>query len=152
MENAMSALDDLRNKKTPLTELELCVLAADSLGNSERAAEELKELQEYKKHAGMRTCVYCGDEIQKSDGMFAVLEHIATCEKRPEKAILKRAFDVNDMLIAWIEHVAGVGSPIEIKLINGGTHTIEASPHYFTDCETCKQIAEYLAQYHNANK
>lgn len=53
-----------------------------------------------------------------------------------------------EMLIAWLEHVAGIGSPIEIKLLNGGTHTIEASPHYFTDCETCKQIAEYLAQYH----
>jgi hypothetical protein len=51
-------------------------------------------------------------------------------------------------LVQWLEHVAGIGSPIEIKLLNGGTHTIEASPHYFTDCETCKQIAEYLAQYH----
>ena len=55
-----------------------------------------------------------------------------------------------EMLIAWLEHVAGVGSPIEIKLLNGGTHTIEASPHYFTDCETCKQIAGYLARYHES--
>ena len=57
-----------------------------------------------------------------------------------------------EMLIAWLEHVAGIGSPIEIKLLNGGTHTIEASPHYFTDCETCKQIAGYLAMYHGAGE
>lgn len=110
-----------------------------------------KELADYKKHADLIACSYCGHEIKKSETSAAeMLDHIVTCKKRPEKAILKRAFEVNDMLIAWMEHLAGVGSPIEIKLINGGTHTIEASPHYFTDCETCKQIAEYLARYHEA--
>lgn len=148
----MSALDELRNKKTPPTELELCVLMAGSLEDPEKAAEELKDLQEYKKHADVTACAYCGHETPKSAGMVAVLEHIATCEKRPEKAIFKRAFEVNDMLIRWLEHVAGVGSPIEIKLINGGTHIIEATPHYFTDCETCKQIAEYLARYHGESE
>ncbi len=59
--------------------------------------------------------------------------------------------DEREILVQWLEHVAGVGSPIEIKLINGGTHTIEPSPHYFTDCETCKQIAEYLARYHESD-
>jgi len=58
----------------------------------------------------------------------------------------------HDILTAWLEHVAGVGSPIEIKLLNGGTHTLEPSPHYFTDCETCKQIAEYLARYHGESE
>lgn len=41
----MSALDELRNKKTPPTELELCVLMAGSLEDPEKAAEELKALQ-----------------------------------------------------------------------------------------------------------
>lgn len=60
--------------------------------------------------------------------------------------------DERETLVQWLEHVAGIGSPIEIKLLNGGTHTIEASPHYFTDCETCKQIAEYLARYHGESE
>lgn len=68
------------------------------------------------------------------------------------EAIQTRTQEERNTLVQWLEHVAGVGSPIEIKLINGGTHTIEASPHYFTDCETCKQIAGYLAQYHGAGK
>lgn len=55
-----------------------------------------------------------------------------------------------EILVQWLEHVAGVGTPIEIKLLSGGIHTIEATPHYFSDCETCKQIAGYLAQYHGA--
>lgn len=37
----MSALDELRNKKTPPTELELCVLMAGSLEDPEKAAEDL---------------------------------------------------------------------------------------------------------------
>ncbi len=85
----MSALEELPNKKTLPTELELCILAKKN-------------------------------ELQKE----------------------------NKILVQWLEHVAGVGSPIEIKLLTGGTHIVEASPHYFTDCETCKQIAEYLARYH----
>ena len=94
----MSALEDLRNKKTPPTELELCILMAGDLEDPEIAAEEYK------------------------------------------------------ILVQWLEHVAGVGSPIEIKLINGGTHEIESMPHYFTDCETCKQIAEYLQRYHTTTE
>lgn len=71
--------------------------------------------------------------------------------------ILREAIEIRtqkerDVLVQWLEHVAGIGSPIEIKLLNGGTHTIEASPHYFTDCETCKQIAEYLARYHGESE
>lgn len=122
---------------------------------AEGASKEYREIQtelaNYKKHADLIACSYCGHEIKKSEtSNVEMLHHIATCEKRPEKAILQRAFEVNDMLIKWLEHVAGVGSPIEIKLITGGTHTIEASPHYFTDCETCKQIAGYLARYHES--
>lgn len=124
---------------------------------AETASKEYREMQaelaDYKKHVDVIACSYCGHEIKKSDtAATEMLQHIATCEKRPEKAIFKRAFEVNDMLIRWLEHVAGIGSPIEIKLINGGTHTIEASPHYFTDCETCKQIAEYLARYHGESE
>lgn len=52
----------------------------------------------------------------------------------------------NRTLTEWIKHVAGVGSAIEITLPNGRTHSIEPSPHYFEDCETCKLIAEYLRQ------
>lgn len=52
-------------------------------------------------------------------------------------------------LVAWLEHVAGVGTPIEIKLVNGKTHTIEGNAHYFTThCETCKEITAYLERYH----
>lgn len=153
----MSALDELEkvigyweeNKKNPSTAR--LTISGDVL---KQAVTEIKDLQtelaDYKKHADVVACTYCGHEIPKSAGMIPVLEHIATCEKRPEKAIFKRAFEVNDMLIAWLEHVAGVGSPIEIKLLTGGIHTIEATPHYFSDCETCKQIAGYLEQYHGA--
>jgi hypothetical protein len=63
----------------------------------------------------------------------------------------KRIQQEREILVPWLEHVAGVGSPIEIKMLTGGVHTIEATPHYFTDCETCKQIAEYLARYHGEN-
>ena len=54
-----------------------------------------------------------------------------------------------ETLVQWLEHVAGVGAPIEIKLVNGETHTIEGNAHYFTThCETCKEIAVYLERYH----
>ena len=53
----------------------------------------------------------------------------------------------NRVLTEWLKHVAGIGTTIEIKLPNGHTHSLEPSPHYFEDCETCKQIAEYLKKF-----
>lgn len=55
-------------------------------------------------------------------------------------------------LAEWLKHVAGIGSPITITLLTGGTYEIEATPHYFTDCETCKEIAAYLQKYHTATE
>lgn len=123
------------------------------LNDAENEYKQLKkELAEYKKHADFVACTYCGLEIPKSAGMAPVFEHIATCEKRPEKTIFKRAFEINDMLIAWMEHVAGVGTPITIKILSTGNMAeIEPSPHYFTThCETCKEIAVYLERYHES--
>ena len=57
-----------------------------------------------------------------------------------------------ETLVQWLEHVAGVGTPITIKLITGDTHEIEPTPHYFTDCETCKKITAYLQMYHTTTE
>lgn len=118
----MSALEDLRNKKTPPTELELCILMAGTLENPEVAAKELADFR-------LR---------------LDLLAKAATFQEAKKNELQEE----NKILVQWLEHVAGVGSPIEIKLTTGGIHTIEATPHYFSDCETCKQIAEYLARYH----
>ncbi len=41
----MSALDELKKKKTPPTELELCILMSGSLEDPEKAASELSALR-----------------------------------------------------------------------------------------------------------
>lgn len=50
-----------------------------------------------------RRCMYCGGVVGNTNE--AMLEHIFSCEKRPEKNLLKKAFEVEDGLFAKIKHL-----------------------------------------------
>jgi len=49
-------------------------------------------------------CAYC-QQVFKSEDHDAILEHIKTCDKRPERTILKRAFDIEKLHRERIEQL-----------------------------------------------
>lgn len=75
-------------------------------------------------------CAYCGHKTARDDKM-ALFDHIMTCEKRPEKTLLAKAFEVEDKLYARIIHLT--------------TH------QYLPDtCDECREILETLKRYTEA--
>lgn len=82
---------------------------------------------------GTSVCAYCGNETDQKDGM-AILNHILTCEKRPEKKILKEAFRVEDRLYGWLNHLTDNGERFHVGY-----------------CEACDEMTESLKIY-NAGK
>ena len=83
-------------------------------------------------------CAYCGKEMSGVDKM-EVVNHIATCEKRPEPNLLAKAFEIEDRLYAWLKHVTGVAD--------------DSVEHYWpTQCDTCKEIKNALDLYDEVEK
>lgn len=81
-----------------------------------------KELGEaIQKYTTVTVCAYCGHESPKADQQ-AILDHILTCEKRPEKNLLNKAFEIEDKLYGWIEHLV--------------LHSYDTEK-----CKTCREIA-----------
>ncbi len=66
------------------------------------------QLEEYKKFADVTACAYCGHESPKNDRM-AIIDHVLTCDQRPEKKLLKKAFEIEDSLFTQLEHISQYG-------------------------------------------
>ena len=98
----------------------------------EMADKATKELAEYNRKLSVIMCAYCGHESPKSEQM-AVIEHTMTCEKRPEKRLLEKAFEIEDRLYEKIIHLTFQG-------YNPG------------DCETCTEIQELLRVYEDGTE
>ena len=60
--------------------------------------EMLPRLLELAKNSMMTVCAYCGQESPREPA--AILDHIMSCEKRPEKTFLEKAFEVESELHA----------------------------------------------------
>jgi hypothetical protein len=95
------------------------------------AKKELAEIEETNKYT---VCGYCGHPTLKSDGAGAILDHIMNCEKRPERTLLDKAFEVEDRLYGFLNHVTGKSTDGEVNY----------DP---TRCETCAEIKELLEIY-----
>jgi len=70
-----------------------------------------------------RRCMYCGGSVP--DTNEAMLEHIFSCEKRPEKTLLAKAFETENGLFSKIMHLTA--------------H--DYKPLY---CDECKEIKEAI--------
>ena len=98
---------------------------------AEAAMKELVEIEEYSKYT---VCAYCGHKNLKSEGAKAILDHIMSCEKRPEKILLDKAFEVEDRLYGFLNHL----------LITNDEGRINYEP---SRCDTCSRIKELLDIY-----
>lgn len=103
-------------------------------GHVELMAEARRELQKYQKNASVTVCAYCGHETLKSDGAQAVIDHIMSCEKRPERILLDKAFEVEDRLYGFLNHL----------LTTNDEGRINYEP---SKCGTCGQIKKLLEIY-----
>lgn len=103
-----------------------------SLSGELEMHDALSALQAYAKlkakDLDSRRCMYCGEHVPDTDE--AMLEHIFSCEKRPEKTLLKKAFEIEDGLYAKIKH-----------LMNH-----EFNPLYCED-GICQEIAKDMERY-----
>lgn len=95
------------------------------------AREELAEIEETNKYT---VCSYCGHPTLKSEGASAILDHIMSCEKRPERTLLDKAFEVEDRLYGFLNHL----------LTTNDEGRINYEP---SKCDTCGQIKELLEIY-----
>lgn len=84
---------------------------------NEQAREELSWI----------VCAYCGNKTARDDKM-ALFDHIMTCEKRPEKKLLEKAFEIEDKLYQKIIHLT--------------THSFLPE-----ECEACEDIRQTLNIY-----
>jgi hypothetical protein len=126
-QNVAGLVDEINALKNTLED----VLTHDAF--AAELARLKADLDKYKKLSGVIACAYCGHESPKGDKM-AIVEHAMTCDKRPEKKLLEKAFEVEDRLYQRIMHVTGTGG--------------DSVAHYWpNDCETCKEIAETLDIY-----
>ncbi len=95
------------------------------------AKKELAEIEENSKYT---VCAYCGHLSLKSDGAQAIVDHIMSCEERPEKKLLDKAFEVEDRLYGFLNHL----------LTTNDEGRINYQP---SKCETCGKIKELLEIY-----
>lgn len=94
---------------------------------SAELAKIVAELDRLKaKDLDSRRCMYCGGSVPDTDQ--AMLDHIFSCEKRPEKTLLAKAFEVEDGLYAKIKHL------VDNVYLPGF-------------CEVCDDIAKDMARY-----
>lgn len=96
----------------------------------ERIARLKDELQEYKRLNDVIMCAYCGHTSPKGD-MMAVVNHTMECEKRPERKLLDKAFEVEDRLYHRIIHLT--------------EHSYNPR-----ECETCREIENILNIYNES--
>lgn len=73
-------------------------------------------------------CSYCGFVHEDRADFSAILDHIMSCEKRPERKLLDRAFEIEDGLYQRIIHLT-------------------ENPYQPASCEVCKEISECLRVY-----
>lgn len=90
-------------------------------------AQASKELEEYNHLCSIIVCAYCGHESPRDDKM-AIVDHTINCEKRPEKKLLEKAFEIEDRLYQRITHLTQHG------------YNPEA-------CDDCREIADVLRIY-----
>lgn len=95
------------------------------------AKKELAEIEETNKYT---VCGYCGHPTLKSDGAGAILDHIMNCEKRPERTLLDKAFEVEYRLYGFLNHL----------LTTNDEGRINYEP---SKCDTCGEIKELLEIY-----
>lgn len=91
--------------------------------------EMLPRLLEMAKNSMFTVCAYCGHQSPRNDAIV-IFDHIMTCEKRPEKIILAKAFEVEDGLFRGLEHLT-------------------SNPYLPEECDVCEQIAEGLKRWHS---
>lgn len=123
MTSALNKLVHMKDEER--TALQNAVIAYDH--RPQEAAEELEfltaELERLKaKDLAVRRCMYCGGSVP--DTNEAMLEHIFSCEKRPEKTLLAKAFESETKLYGLMAHLV--------------------SMNYSPFCETCKEIKESI--------
>ena len=73
-------------------------------------------------------CAYCGYVHEDKTNMAEIVDHIMKCEKRPERKLLDKAFEVEDRLYQRIIHLTEHGYHPEV-------------------CEKCKEISMILDVY-----
>lgn len=78
-------------------------------------------------------CAYCGFVHEDKTNMAEIVDHIMKCEKRPERKLLDKAFEIEDRLYQRIIHLTEHG--------------------YQPDtCEECKEISIVLSVYKDGVK
>jgi hypothetical protein len=89
-------------------------------------------IHEFDEFVNFTVCAYCGHKSPTQD-KTAVLDHILTCDKRPEKKLLEKAFEVEDRLYQRIIHLTENGYKPD-------------------NCDACKEIKEVLHIYLEPNE
>jgi hypothetical protein len=54
-------------------------------------------------------CAYCGHVHEDKNNLIEIFDHVMTCEKRPEKKLLEKAFEIEDNLFGHLEHLSKYG-------------------------------------------
>lgn len=67
-------------------------------------ADEEEVRKDLEKALTITRCAYCGHESPKDDNQ-AIADHIFTCDKRPEKKLMEKAFEIEDKLYGWVDHL-----------------------------------------------
>lgn len=120
-------LDASGNPIDQLDVIESALYCASSESYSMHMPTLIQAIKEYKalkaKDLDSRRCMYCGGSVQ--DTNEAMLEHVFSCEKRPEKKLLAKAFETESALFSKIMHLT--------------TH--DYKPLY---CDECKEIKEAI--------
>lgn len=100
--------------------------------DTEMGRAALKEHQDALDTNNKTMCAYCGFVHEDKNNMVEIIDHIMKCEKRPERKLLDKAFEVEDRLYQRIIHLTEDG--------------------YKPDsCESCKEIKEILRIYLEPN-
>jgi hypothetical protein len=89
--------------------------------------EMLPRLLEMAKNSMNTVCAYCGHESPRDDAS-AIFDHIFSCDKRPEKTLLAKAFEVEDGLFRFLEHLTQDGYTPEV-------------------CNVCEEIQDRLSRW-----
>jgi hypothetical protein len=102
--------------------------AADEADTRRKELETmLDRLIQAEKANNITVCAYCGHESPKGN-MMEIVEHTMACEKRPEKTLLEKAFEVEDRLY--------------LRLLHLTKHAYNPE-----NCDFCKEVAKTLSFY-----
>jgi hypothetical protein len=79
--------------------------------------EMLPRLLEAVKLNDKTMCAYCGFVHEDKNNFAAIFDHVMNCEKRPERKLLDRAFEVEDRLYERIIHLTqDAYTPVSCKV------------------------------------